>query len=149
MLRSKAPQLLDTDGDVCHHVHNTVKPFCKAFKDLLKKWIDQIHFDTKYITDIMDSLKDLFILTVPFGKPPQRVSHCWLPVINCLSIDITLIDLLILLYYAWIPYQFFEMHEGDLKIIFDNNELNEKAKAIIHAIQPKMKQTKLKDEGKE
>ena len=97
----------------------------------------------------MDSLKDLFILTVPFGKPPQRVSHCWLPVINCLSIDITLIDLLILLYYAWIPYQFFEMHEGDLKIIFDKNELNEKAKAIIHAIQPKMKQTKLKDEGKE
>ena len=37
MLRSKAPQLLDTDGDVCHHVHNTVKPFCKAFKWFAEK----------------------------------------------------------------------------------------------------------------
>ena len=60
-----------------------------------------------------------------------------------------LIDPLILLYYAWIPNDFRETCEGDIKTIFDKYELNEKAKAIINAIQTKMKQKKLTEEGKE
>ena len=61
----------------------------------------------------------------------------------------TLIDPLILLNYVWIPNDFCEMCEGDINTIFDKYELNEKAKAIINAIQTKMKQNKLTDEGKE
>ena len=61
----------------------------------------------------------------------------------------TLIDPLILLCYVWIPNNFCEAYEGGIKTIFDKFELNEKAKAIINAIQTKMKQKKLTDEGKE
>ena len=69
----------------------------------------------------------------------------------------TLIDPLILLYYAWIPNDFRETSDEDMKSIFDKYELNEKAKAIINeaenedknSIQMKMKQKKLMDEGKE
>ena len=60
-----------------------------------------------------------------------------------------LIDPLILLNYAWIPSDFHEAYEGDIKTIFDKYELDEKAKAIINSIQTKMKQKKLTDEGKE
>ena len=70
-------------------------------------------------------------------------------VFNCLSINVTFIDPLILLYYAWIPNYFCETYEGDIKTIFDKYELNKKAKAIINAIQTKMKQKKLTDKGKE
>ena len=140
---------LDIDGDICHHIHNTVKQFCKPFECFVEKWIDDIHWDTKYSTDILDSLKEIcFILNVPFRKPPQRVSHRWLSIFNCFSINMTLIDPLILLNYAWIPNDFPETYEGDIKTIFDKYELNEKAKAIINAIQTKMKQKKLTDEGK-
>ena len=150
LLRSKAPQLLDIDDDIRHHFHNTTKQFCKPFEYFAEKWIDGIHWDTNYITDILDSLKEIcFILNVPFRKPPKRVSHRWLSVFNCLSINMTLIDPLILLNYAWIPNDFRETYEGDIKTIFDKYELNEKAKAIINAIQAKMKQNKLTDEGKE
>lgn len=31
-LREKAPHLLDIDGGVCHHIHNTVKKFWAPFK---------------------------------------------------------------------------------------------------------------------
>ena len=104
---------------------------------------------TQYSTDILDSLKEIrFILNVPFRKPPQRVSHHWLSVFNCLSINMTLIDPLILLYYVWIPNDFHET-QGDIKTIFNKYELNEKAKARINAIQTKMKQKKLMDKGKE
>ena len=103
---------------------------------------------TQYSTDILDSLKEIrFILNVPFRKP-QRVSHHWLSVFNCLSINMTLIDPLILLYYVWIPNDFHET-QGDIKTIFNKYELNEKAKARINAIQTKMKQKKLMDKGKE
>ena len=150
MLRSKAPQLLGIDGNACHHIYNTVKQFCKPFECFVEKWIDAIHWDTKYSTDIFDSLKEIcFILNVSFRKPPQRVSHCWFSVFNCLSINMTLIDPFILLYYVWIPNDFYETCEGDIKTFFNKYELNEKAKARINAIQTKMKQKKLMDEGKE
>ena len=101
LLREKAPQLLDIDGDIRHHIHNTVKQFCKPFECFVEKWIDDIHWDTKYSTDILDSLKEIcFILNIPFRKPPQRVSHRWLSVFDCLSIDMMLIDPLTLIYYA-------------------------------------------------
>ena len=61
----------------------------------------------------------------------------------------TLIDPLILLNYAWIPNGFRETYEGDIKTIFDKYKLNEKDKTIINAIQTKMKQKKLTEEGKE
>ena len=51
LLRSKALQLLDIDGDVCYHVHNTVKQFCKPFESFVEKWIDDIRWDIKYSTD--------------------------------------------------------------------------------------------------
>ena len=91
----------------------------------------------------MDLLKEIgFTLNVPFRKPSQRVSHRWLFVFNCLSVNMTLVDPLILLYYAWIPNDFREMYEGDVKTIFDKHGLNEKATDIINAIQTKMKQKK-------
>ena len=135
LLKSKAPQLLDIDDDVCHHILNTVKQFFKPFECFVGKWIDDIHWDKKYSTYILDSLKEIcFILNVPFRKPPQRVSHRWVPVLDCLSIDMTLIDPLILLYYAWIPNDFRETYERNIKTIFDKYEMNEKAKTIINAI---------------
>ena len=46
LLRSKAPQLLGIDGDICHHIHSTVKQFSKPFECFVEKWIDDIHWDT-------------------------------------------------------------------------------------------------------
>ena len=94
----------------------------------VEKWIDNIHWDAKYSTDVLDLLKEIyFILNVSFRKPPQKVSYCWSSVFNCLSVNMTLIDSLILLYYAWIPNDFCQTYEEDVKTIFNKYELNEKA----------------------
>ena len=150
LLRSKTPQLLDIDGDVCHQIHNTVKQFCKPFECFVERWIHDIQWQTNYSTDILYLLKEIcFILNVPFRKPPQRVNHRCLSAFNCFTISMTLIDQLTLLYYAWILNDFRERYEGNMKIIFDKYELTEKAKVVINAIQTKMKQKKLTNKGKE
>ena len=35
-LREKQPNLLDIDGDICHHIHNAVKNFCSPFDDFVE-----------------------------------------------------------------------------------------------------------------
>ena len=71
LLRNKILQLLDIDDNIFHHIHNTVKQFCKHFECFNEKLIDGIHWDTKYSTDNLDWQKDIcFILNVPFRKPP-------------------------------------------------------------------------------
>ena len=103
--------------------------------------------ETKCSTDLLDSLKEIcFILNIPFTKPQRKPLFS---VFDCLSIDMTLIDLLLLLHYEWIPSDFHQTYDGDIKIIFDKYELNEKVKAMVNTIQTKMKQKKLKHKSKE
>ena len=54
LLRDKAPDLLDTDSDVCHHFHNTLKQFCKPFENFMEKLINECHWETKCSTNILD-----------------------------------------------------------------------------------------------
>ena len=144
IVTNQSLQLFDIYGDACRHSHNTLKQFCKPFECF------DIHWDIMYSTGILGSLKEIcFILNVLSRKPPQRGIHCWFFVFDCLSIDMTLIDLLLLLHYEWIPSEFRETYEWDIRTIFDKYELNEKAKAITNTIQTKMKQKKLTDKGKE
>ena len=88
--------------------------------------------ETKYSTDL--------ILNIPFRKPQRKPLFS---VFDCLSIDMTLIDLLLLLHYEWIPSDFHQTYGGDIKIIFDKYELSEKVKAMVNTIRTKMKQKKL------
>ena len=70
-LQDKAPQLLNVDGDCCHHVHNSIKNFCQPFDNLVETFIDDIHIDKKLSTDIRDVLKEIcFLLNIPFRMPP-------------------------------------------------------------------------------
>ena len=47
-LWDKAPHLLDIDGDVCHHMHNSVKSFSKPFNKYVETFIDDVHTDMKW-----------------------------------------------------------------------------------------------------
>lgn len=149
-LRDKAPQLLDIDGDICHHVHNTVGVFCKPFEKFVEKLIDDIHWDTKYSTDILDALSQIcFILNISFRKPPMRISHRWLSIYDCLLIDFSMIDALNLLYYSWLDKDSIDIYCDDIRDTFARYKLNEEAIQTVKKLQRKMKEKKLTDDGKE
>ena len=149
-LRDKAPHLLDIDGDVCHHIHNTVKEFCKPFENFVEKFIDDLHWDTKYSTDILDALRQIcLVLDINFKKPPQRISHRWLSIFDCLSTDITMYDAFKLLYYPWIPSNLINCYEEDISKFFSKYNVNAEGKHLINNIQQQMKRKSLTEDGKD
>ena len=102
-LRDKSPQLLNVDGDCCHHVHNSIKVFCQTFDNLVENFINDIQTDNKWSTDIRDALKETcFLLNIQFRMPPLRISHCWLSLYDCLSVNMSMFDAFVLLYYNWV-----------------------------------------------
>ena len=47
-----APHLLDIDGDVCHHMHNATKVFCKPFGSHVEKLFYLLFAHFKWSTDL-------------------------------------------------------------------------------------------------
>ena len=70
-LFEKAPHSLDIDGDVCHHIHNTVKKFCSPFNNFLERLVDDVHTDSKKVL-IFDKQSMIF---VSFWIFPTKKHH--------------------------------------------------------------------------
>lgn len=77
----KTPHLLDVDDDVCHHIHNSSKAFCKPFNHLAEALFLDIFNDLKWSPDLRESMEDIcLMLDVKFTMPQRYVSHRWLSV---------------------------------------------------------------------
>ena len=68
LLRREAPHLLDIDGNICHHIHNSVQRFCSYFSMIVESLVDDLHTEFKWCPDIREM----------FTEPGQRVAHRWL-----------------------------------------------------------------------
>lgn len=77
----KTPHLLDVDDDVCHHIHNSSKAFCKPFNHLAEALFLDIFNDLKWSPDLRESMEEIcLMLGVKFTMPQRYVSHRWLSV---------------------------------------------------------------------
>ena len=78
---SIAPHLLDTDCDICHHIHNIVKKFMTTFGNFLEKLFQDIFQDFHASSDLLQQLKDIcYYLGLTFRVPSNYISVCWLSV---------------------------------------------------------------------
>ena len=116
---------MNVDGDCCHHVHNSVKVFCQPFDNLVEKFIDDIHTDNKWSTNIRDVLKEIcFRLNIPFRMPPLRIGHRWLSLYDCLSVNMSMFDAFVLLYYSRGPDNEKHLYKEDICLLYQKYDLN-------------------------
>ena len=106
-LREVAPHILDIDldGDVCHHVHNTVKKFVSIVDDdmLLVKVLDDLFNDFDFSADLRDDLKEIFgFLNITEQVPLQRAGHRWMSVFDAVSRYLELQKSVTLFYSSWL-----------------------------------------------
>ena len=124
-LREVAPQLLDIDGDLCHHVHNSVKKFCSPFDNFIERLLDDLHTDSKYSFDIRQAIEELcLILDTSYKSSPQRISHRWLSSYDCTLTMMSMIDAYYIFYFSWIESDLLETYQDDLQNLFNNYDLN-------------------------
>lgn len=101
--REKAPHLLDIDGDVCHHVHNAAKAFCKPFNNFIEQLYIDLFNDFKWSADLRELFQEIcLICNVKYAMPQRYVSHRWLSVYDVTLDAMRLLDCLTLFYFPWI-----------------------------------------------
>lgn len=100
----KAPHLLDIDGDVCHHVHNAAKSFCKVFGYCVEQLYNDVFNDFKWSADLRELLQEICcMLNIKYTMPQRYVSHRWLSVYDVALDTLRLFDCLTVFYFAWLP----------------------------------------------
>ena len=67
-----ATQLMNIDGDACHHLHNAVGKFCKVFNLHAENLFNNLHVHFNTFTIQMSHLKNIcMILGIKFTKPQR------------------------------------------------------------------------------
>ena len=107
---------MNIDGDCCHHVDNSVKVFSQLCNNFVGKWIDDLHTDNTWSTDIRDAF---FVLNILFRMLPLRISHGWLTLYDCLGVDMTMFDVFVLLYYSWVPDNEKHLYKEDICFLYE------------------------------
>lgn len=146
--KNKAPNLLDIDGDTCHHVNNCAKKFTQVFLQYIEALCDDVYFDLKR----HDKRELFFELCRTAGlkplKPLSRPDHRWLYVLVVIERLEYLWDILILYFFSWLPVQEVQLFKDDIKCIIEDRKLSSSQEANIKKIQSSLKKKSLTKEGK-
>ena len=148
-LREKQPNLLDVDGDICHHVHNAVKKFCWPFKKFVEKLVDILYTDSKWSLDVHKAIEEMYmILDIPYKKPPQRISHRWVSAYDCTVPLVTQLGVYYLFYFAWLDKDL-SVYNEDFTLICDGHKTNDTGKKRVGEIQNVFAKKSLTNDGKD
>ena len=101
---NKAPHLVDIDGDICHHIHNATKKFCKPFDKFVERLFSDLHNDFKWSPDLKEALREICeMIGLSFTMPDQFIEHRWLSCYDVAVSTLRLIDAYQLFYYGFLP----------------------------------------------
>ncbi len=150
LLRKDVPHLMDIDGDTCHHVHNSVKVFCKHFGSVVEKLDNDIHSDCLYGTDLRSALQDVCgILGVPYNMPKRYIPHRWLSVYDATVPILQMIDALTVIYYAWIPANLKSVYNDIVTEIYERRGTTSGDKKVIKRLREECLSKQLTEDGKQ
>ncbi len=103
-LREIHPDVLDTDVDICHHMHNSVRKFCEtSFDNHVEHLCDDLYNDFQYSPDLnkdLEGISSMFGLN--FKVPLERIAHRWLLAYHVSTRNVDMMDPRVVFYFAWI-----------------------------------------------
>nr|XP_047140460.1 uncharacterized protein LOC124815724 [Hydra vulgaris] len=148
LLRLHVPHLLDIDGDMCHHMHNTVKRFLAPFEKYIEYFCKDVHNDLKWSPDIRNYLSEICgYLGVNYRMPPDHIDHRWLSTFDAIECNMALFPALSVLYFFWLKKEEQTIYMDDYEKLTEN--LSNGVKKRIYSIGAKCKKKSLTEAGKE
>ena len=147
LLDQVEPNLLDVDGDACHHVHNAAKKFTKVFDRYLETLYCDIYNDFKWLKVVLEDLcKDLGIT---YRQPEMYAATRWLSVYEITISSIYRFDVLVVLYHSFLSDDDSKLYKSRLDTIYTPRKVTEESKNAIKKHQTFLKKTKDGKAGKE
>ena len=146
-----APNLLDVDGDACHHVHNAAKKFTKVFDRYLETLYHDIYNDFKWSEDLKVVLEDLCKhLGITYRQPEMYAATRWLSVYEITISNIYRFDVLVVLYHSFLSDDDSKLYKSRLDTIYTRRKVTEESKKAIkkHQTFLKNKKKNLTKDGK-
>lgn len=128
----RAPQLLDIDGDSCHHLHNASKRFCSPFERWVEALLSDLHTDHKWSADMKDGLREICsILGIFFSRPVCYIPHRWLSVLDVSLDTLRMWDALVMFYYAFLSSEDKRTYEDVVNAVLQKRGVQEAGRTRI------------------
>ncbi|XP_073710036.1 uncharacterized protein [Misgurnus anguillicaudatus] len=128
------PQLLDIDGDLCHHIHNASKRFYSPFNGHLEQLFSDLHVDHKWASDQRAYLQEICeYMSIPGSTPKRFIEHRWL---SCYDVGLstqTMLPAYKVLYFGFMDEEDKALYKEPLEQLYAAHHLNEKAKRRIQS----------------
>lgn len=147
----RAPQMLDIEGDSCHHIHNASKKFCSPFEHWVESLLSDLHTDHKWLVEMRDSLQEIGdLIGIHTSLPECYVPHRWLSVLEVSLDTLRLWDVFILFYYAFLNREDKEVYKETADAVTLRKGVQEEGKARIEEIWKELsrKSKNFTDEGR-
>ena len=135
-----APHLLDIDGDVCHHMHNATKVFCKPFKSHVEQLFHLLFAHFKWSTDLRAYLSTICgALSIKFTMPERFLTHRWLSVYDVSLSTIRIIKAYFVFFFAYLSKDDKQIYQELLDNIYEECSVDEDRQQIIKDVQRQIK----------
>lgn len=148
-VREKCPQLLDIDGDTCHHAHNAAKEFCKPFGMYIETLLADLHNEFKWSPDLRAALSEICaVLNIKYTTPACFISFRWLSAYDIVLDFCRLFDAFVLFYYSFLRPSEKNTYLHVVISVHQSYKLTEAAKDHIRGMQSVLSTKNLTDAGK-
>ena len=148
--REHTPLLLDTDGDICHHIHNASKRFCKPFDGVVEGLFNDIYNDHKWSVDLRELLAEVCsLIGVKFTVPERFINHRWLSAYDTAVSTCRLWDAHQVFYYGFLRRHDDQRTYYDIVLaILRKHNVNENGRTRIKEIWTFLRANNLTDDGR-
>ncbi|KAL2102116.1 hypothetical protein ACEWY4_001284 [Coilia grayii] len=148
-IQQYCPNLLDVDGDSCHHVHNAAKKFSEAFDGNLERLFSDLQVDHQWSPDQVMYLKEIAMMLNLPASSPQRgfVNHRWLSAYDASMATHAMMPAYQVLYYGFLSTADKELYKEPFESILTKHNVNETARARVKVVQDKLAKKGMTPQG--
>ncbi|KAI4810160.1 hypothetical protein KUCAC02_019006 [Chaenocephalus aceratus] len=145
------PNLLDVDGDSCHHIHNAAKKFSEPFDSYLEKLFSDLQVDHQWSPDQVMYLKEIaMILNLPASSPQRGfVPHRWLSAYDASMATHAMMPAYRVLYYGFLSTADKELYREPLELMYTKYHVNQAGRASIKVVQEELNRKGMTPQGRE
>ncbi|KAL6473267.1 hypothetical protein MHYP_G00194550 [Metynnis hypsauchen] len=150
-IHQHCPNLLDVDGDSCHHIHNAAKKFSEGFDGYLERVFSDLQVDHQWSPDQVMYLKEVaMILNLPVSSPQRGfVNHRWLSAYDASMATHAMMPAYQVLYYGFLSTADKGLYKEPLESIFTKHNVNQTARARVEVVQDKLAKKGMTPQGRE